>query len=446
MRITKSIIKDLSIFMIGFGIVIGIIFPFFVLFFGVDAHVALSPYFIISCVLAGAIVGLTNILLTRYIVIKRLKESTDKMSLIKDNLSMAAQGNTSIKCNFDTCQLDLDSDDAMGANTLAYNNLVETLSLTMSGQELLTHLNPKDIASNSLHQILDVTTSVAGAVLLEKEGNLDLVYSYAINNPDKLINNDAILEVVSSQKPVHTKFSSHISVDAVLMEVEPKELVIEPLMFNHVRLGVILLATTEEYTHETIDKIRILLRSLSLALNNAVIHEQIRDLAAIDPLTAAFNRRFGSDRLSEELSRSTRSRIPLGIMMMDLDHFKVVNDTYGHLAGDKVLVNVSKTIRSILRDGDVLIRYGGEEFMIIMPGAALKDTQDVAEHLRHAIEEMNIKYGDIQIRVTASFGVTSVPECNYKDETELISSVDDALYYAKKNGRNKVSQACMKQN
>lgn len=439
MRITKSIIKDLSIFMIGFGILIGVVFPFFVLLFGVEPSVALSVYFVVSCIFAGASVGVMNILLSKWIIIKRLKVSTDKMSLIEDNLSKAAQGNTNIKCDFETCQLRVESDDEMGMNALAYNRLVETLSLTMSGQELLTRLDPIKISEESLHQILKVTKSAGGAIILEKEGELDLLFSYAIKNPETLINNDIVLNVASSQNPIHMQMPEGVKVDGVLMEVEPKALLIEPLMFNRVRLGIAVLATTENYSDEIKAKARILLRSLSLALNNAIIHEQIRDLAAVDPLTGAFNRRFGADRLGEELSRSNRSRIPLGVMMMDLDHFKSVNDTYGHLAGDKVLVNISKTIRNLLRDGDILIRYGGEEFLILMPGASLKDTREAAEKLRHTIEDMLIKYGEFSIHVTASFGIGSIPEIDLEKESELVAAIDEALYISKKSGRNKVT-------
>jgi len=111
------------------------------------------------------------------------------------------------------------------------------------------------------------------------------------------------------------------------------------------------------------------LPGLAVALNNSLNHQDLQRVAALDPLTGVYNRRFGLQRLTEEFGRSVRSGDPLGVLMLDLDHFKAVNDTYGHLVGDRVLQTVVRAARQILREGDVLLRYGGEEFIIVLPGA-----------------------------------------------------------------------------
>ncbi len=440
MRITKSVIKDLSIFMIGFGIIIGIVFPFFVMIFGIERSVALSPFFVGSCIAAGACVGFVNIALSRSIVIKRLKNTTDKMIMITKNVKEVAQGKAHEKCEFEHCQLRVDSEDEIGRNAKAYNALVETLAISMSGEELISHLDHESIVTKSLDQMIEATGSSAGCIFIEKEGDLAVAQSFGIRDVELLCRNETILSVASKHNSAHIKFPPDIIIDSILVNSRPKEILVEPLEFNGVRIGVVLVASTTEYDQSKIEKIRIQLKNLSLALHNAIIHEQIQELAAIDPLTGIFNRRFGLGRLKEEYSRSIRANSPLGIAMLDLDHFKKVNDNYGHLAGDKVLVNCSKLMKNLLRDGDVLMRYGGEEFLMLLPGASMKDTMELADKIRRVIEDNHVPYGDFEIKITCSMGIGSIPECSVLSEDDLLYKVDKALYLSKENGRNQITK------
>ncbi len=438
MRITKSIIKDLTIYMIGFGIVIGIVFPFFVMLFGVSRSIALSPFFIAACVLAGAFVGGINILLSKTIVIRRLENSTQKMLLIKDNVMKAAQGVSHTECDFETCQLEVDSDDAIGQNAQAYNQLVETLSVTMNGENLLSHLDIETITHLSLLEILKITNSIAGCIFIEKEGELLVTESFGIKDVEQLSQNKIILSVASDHAAVHLRFPDDITIDGILSTMQPKEILVEPLEYNGARIGVVLAASIEQYTSAGIDRLKIQLKSLSMAIHNATIHEQIQELAAIDPLTGIYNRRFGLSRLKDEISRSCKNNSPLGIAMMDLDHFKRINDNYGHLAGDKVLVTCSKIAKNLLREGDFILRYGGEEFLLILPGASIKDTHALTEKIRRIMGETIIHYGEFEIRVTPSIGIASIPENEIFDQDALLSKVDEALYVAKESGRNRI--------
>lgn len=444
MKKNHSVIKNLSIFMIGFGILIGIIFPFFVMIFGIKPQVALSPFFVSSCIMAGACVGVVNIILTRTILVKRLKATTDKMILIKNNVMAVAQGVEHERCDFEVCQLRVDSNDEIGRNAEAYNSLVETLALTMSGEELISHLDPAAIVTLSLDQMLKETDSFAGCIFIEKEGDLTVAHSFGFKEIESLTKNELVLSVASDHKPIHVKYPDEpddIVIDGILSAIRPKEILVEPLQFNGVRIGVTLIATITAYDLPKINKLRIQLKNLSLALHNAIIHEQIRELAAVDPLTGVFNRRFGLSRFKDEFSRSIRTNSPLGVALLDLDHFKKVNDNYGHLAGDKVLVSCAKLIKNALRDGDVLLRYGGEEFLLVLPGASLNDTLIISEKVRRIIEESQVIYGDFKIKITCSMGFASIPEANILSEEVLLSRVDDALYQSKNNGRNQISQA-----
>ena len=128
-------------------------------------------------------------------------------------------------------------------------------------------------------------------------------------------------------------------------------------------------------------------------------------------------------------------------MVLDLDHFKSINDTYGHIVGDRVLSRVSAVVRTAMREGDILIRYGGEEFMALLPGSSASDTQGIAERIRRMIKESDIKDGDQKIEVTASIGGIAYPDSDAETEEDLVRQADEALYSAKHGGRDRIEMA-----
>ncbi len=177
-----------------------------------------------------------------------------------------------------------------------------------------------------------------------------------------------------------------------------------------------------------------------LLLIEARRSDEIFRLATLDSLTEAYNRRTFMELAERELARSRRARLPLGLMILDLDHFKQVNDNHGHLAGDAVLREIKSIADASLRQQDIFGRFGGEEFCVLTPDTDLEGTHILAERLRAAIEKHSIKLPDGKIlNITASIGVSAMPAG--KDEVEidnLIEFADLALYEAKKNGRNRV--------
>jgi diguanylate cyclase (GGDEF)-like protein len=170
-------------------------------------------------------------------------------------------------------------------------------------------------------------------------------------------------------------------------------------------------------------------------LNKAL--EELAQANRIDGLTQVFNRKHWEECLEKEFSRARRYQHGLALIMFDLDHFKLLNDTYGHLGGDKVLIETAKVISSLLRLGDLFGRYGGEEFAIILPNTDKTGALDVAERIRIAISKNVINFQDTQIKVTASVGVAIINESDVRYE-DLISNSDLALYDAKASGRNVV--------
>ncbi|QOL25718.1 diguanylate cyclase [Thalassotalea sp. LPB0316] len=158
----------------------------------------------------------------------------------------------------------------------------------------------------------------------------------------------------------------------------------------------------------------------------------------IDGLTQIFNRKHWEECLGQEFSRARRYDADLALIMFDLDHFKRLNDTYGHQCGDTVLIETSKSIDELIRISDTFGRYGGEEFAVILPETGVVGALDVAEKIRQRIEDISILYKDTPINITASIGIATLCDEDYRYE-DLISKADQALYQAKDNGRNQVS-------
>ncbi|QBE66818.1 sensor domain-containing diguanylate cyclase [Pseudoduganella lutea] len=187
--------------------------------------------------------------------------------------------------------------------------------------------------------------------------------------------------------------------------------------------------------------VTVLAEQVSLALSNVRLREALREQSIIDPLTDLYNRRFLEESLKRELARSVRNRAPLSVIMFDVDHFKRLNDTFGHDAGDVVLKAVAAATKAAVRKADIVCRYGGEEMIVVLPDCAQGMAMERAEMIRRAIESVRIEHGGREIpQVTASFGVASHPNFGL-DGDALVRAADAALYVAKRRGRNNVQMA-----
>jgi diguanylate cyclase (GGDEF)-like protein len=183
----------------------------------------------------------------------------------------------------------------------------------------------------------------------------------------------------------------------------------------------------------------------TLALESTRLHEaaelravEIERLATVDPLTELSNRRHFFARAEQELTRARCSLAPAAVILLDVDHFKRVNDTYGHQAGDVVLRGVAATCRASLRGTDLIGRYGGEEIAILLPGTNPSDAERVAERVRASIAGMQMVVGEHRIGVTVSMGVALAAQAHEYAVDALLARADEALYHAKQSGRNQV--------
>jgi diguanylate cyclase (GGDEF)-like protein len=208
-------------------------------------------------------------------------------------------------------------------------------------------------------------------------------------------------------------------------------------------VGVISIARRgREFTEQERDLFGYLAGQATLSIENVDLHETIQEQAITDELTGLFNVRQFHSRLDNEIERAERFGTPLSLVMLDIDKFKSVNDTYGHQQGDRVLVEVARVLRRLSRDVDLPARYGGEEMAVVLPQTDLGGAELGAERMRAAIEGMQIQRldGGGLLPITASFGVASFP-AQAADKTSLIAAADEALYRAKRGGRNRVERA-----
>jgi diguanylate cyclase (GGDEF)-like protein len=211
-----------------------------------------------------------------------------------------------------------------------------------------------------------------------------------------------------------------------------------PLLFEKDLLGIlaILSEETNAFNPYQIELLKVLGNQASISIANAKFHEEIEKMAITDGLTGLFNHRHFQERLKQEFHRLDRFPEPISLLVIDIDHFKEVNDTFGHPVGDSVLKAVSDIIKKTIRNIDVPARYGGEEFAVILLGTDDRGALKMAERLRKAIMKKVFSADKENFQITVSIGLSTHLD-NIRSKEELIEEADKALYHAKKTGRNR---------
>jgi len=228
--------------------------------------------------------------------------------------------------------------------------------------------------------------------------------------------------------------------DYTPLAADTRSVMLVPLV-SHGSVNGVLAAESNAVGHfkeKHVQMLSVVARSAALALENAELHKRTEELTIIDQLTETYNYRFFVQKLEEEKRRAVRYDLPLSLLMVDIDWFKKLNDSYGHEVGNVVLHGLSAIIKKCIRDVDIFVRYGGEEFAVILPQTPRCEAERIGERIRSQIEAAMIDVGaGKRVRVTVSVGVSSFPE-NGKSHEELVSVTDQALYRAKGEGRNLV--------
>ena len=341
--------------------------------------------------------------------------------------------------------------------TLDYEESIDDFKRRIFDLNTMLDIGKTLNASLSLEDVLDIIILTCSghfhssdAIILlysEKSNTPQFIYNteeevMSIECSDPLIkfinDNQRVLEKeelknIPGCKKVYDRFDR--------MEVE----LIVPLSYKGRINGILCLKQKEEefgsvYTEDEKQYVGIIAGFGSVAIENARLYE----IATIDLKTKLYNHGFFQNRLIEEIERSERYKTDLTLLMIDLDHFKNVNDTYGHMVGDNVLIKVADTIKHHIRAFDVPARFGGEEFTIILPETSTDDTLIVAERLRKSIEKLSFPISDGNKKVSDYFNITvSIGFARYIHSASMtddiiIDNADRAMYHAKEHGRNQV--------
>ncbi|MGQ9629894.1 MAG: diguanylate cyclase [bacterium] len=323
--------------------------------------------------------------------------------------------------------------------------LVEVSALTSSSLELRRVL---DMIMRYSRQVLDAEAS--SLMLIDEETN-ELVFEIAQGEKGEAVRSirlkvgegiagwvaetgQPLLVSDAKSDPRFYRKADEVS------QFETKSVMCVPLLRKDQVIGVVEVLNKLEsaggpaFNEEDLEIFKALANHASIAIENAKLYE----LATVDGLTKVYIHRYFQLRLAEELKRAMRYNKNLSLIMLDIDHFKRFNDTYGHQQGDAVLVNVARLLKKVARETDIVARYGGEEFALILPETDGAGAGILAERLRSEVENHRVPSDKGFLQVTISLGVASYPQNNIKDKDDLIKKADMALYNAKRGGRNRV--------
>lgn len=444
---SRHVFRALAWGMVTMGIAMGAVFPIMAVQMGVTAKLAYSPAFIGITLAAGLIVGGLNFLMAKKIVRPRLVQLTARMRKVRNAMEQATFTGDWSACDPNVCRLEEQAEDELGDVANSYNALLQALHqshlvemrIQNFNNTLSSQLDLGDLCEQALTLLLEHARADGGVIILERQGELTIPTAISLINAEALLQSPALKAAQEQAETKHITLPENVKVDAVLAHFTPRDVLMVPIKHHGILLGWVVLAASAPLDDNAARLLPLLIQGLGLALNNALLHADLQRVAALDPLTAIYNRRFGMKRLEEELARTQRNKTPLALMILDLDHFKRVNDTYGHLVGDKVLLRAAAICREVLRKGDILMRYGGEEFIAILPGSDVEDARQVGERIRFAIRQSRIELTGVELQVTVSIGVACTNGSAQSHTPEsLIKVADQRLYAAKASGRDRV--------
>jgi diguanylate cyclase (GGDEF)-like protein/PAS domain S-box-containing protein len=321
---------------------------------------------------------------------------------------------------------------------------LEALGETM--HQITSELNLDTLLHAILQRAMDLVDGASGQVLRYDPDQHDLVVLACTNMEPALIGtrqpltDHATGHVIRTRTPLiipdYQTWAERLNQYAHL---HARALLLLPLLAGAEIHGILIIGhsdPTRRFTTSDIEVLTLFAQQATIALHNAQLFAEVQYRAIIDPLTRLHNRRYLDETLPRELQRAARQVQSVGVMLLDIDHFKQINDTYGHDAGDSVLLAVGAFLKAHTRGDDIACRYGGEEFILVLPGAFLRDTQQRAEEVRRGVQSLIMAYGSQRLPpVTISLGVAGFPDHGTTAEA-LIRAADQALYQAKRSGRN----------
>jgi two-component system cell cycle response regulator len=316
--------------------------------------------------------------------------------------------------------------------------------------KLNTLSEDSSITINSvLSVVAKVTDCYIGSVLLLEEKE---IYLHVHSKVGKDFYKEAQVSAIHEAKnflPAGTN-SSHINVitdsESSLIDGEVadcsaiRSIISMPLRARGEVIGLLTLSSpkSDAFTDNIQQVLHIIEYPASVVIDNARLHDHTKKMAVTDGLTRLYNHRHFYELLEQEFHRTKRYQSNVALIMIDIDFFKQINDTYGHQVGDDILKELAEVIRVQVREVDILARYGGEEFAALLPQTSLEEAKIVAERIRSAVEENEFDTSKGAIKITVSLGLAGFPQMDINSQVELVSEADAALYRAKKAGKNRV--------
>jgi diguanylate cyclase (GGDEF)-like protein len=320
----------------------------------------------------------------------------------------------------------------------------ETFRVLLS--DLVSQQDLDDVLNQTLISLTKLVPIHSATIYLQNENQYQYKNGIQIDSQKKITQYDPPLDQRSL--PISEYLSS---TDVSLINLSPianshplspsfqSEWNLFPLSIRGKQLGFLAITTNIPIVlNEQKELIQMFANEVTIAIENARLFEEIKDMAIKDGLTEIYNRRHFYDLAKIEFARAKRYRTPLSILMLDIDHFKAVNDHYGHLYGDTVLKRVAKLCLGSIRKMDIFGRYGGEEFVFALPETDQEEALIMAERIRATISETLFQEKTQQISITVSIGIATLDN-RINTFEELLQSSDEALYLAKQEGRNRVA-------
>ncbi len=333
------------------------------------------------------------------------------------------------------------------ANVRLDEKIQEVSILYQASQMISSELQLQALLDMAMSAISEITDIECGTTwLYDEEHRLFNLMSHlgdASHLPENISLEDSQILQIAQEKKDSFDYEQGRSLPAELSRLDEKifgkSFVIVPILNQGEFLGLLHLCSTEGangFTSRDIRLIKVFAVQLGAAVKNAQLYEQ----AITDGMTKLYLHRYFKQRLLDEIKRAARFKRNLALIMVDIDHFKLLNDNYGHQTGDEVLKHVASILRRAVRTHDLPVRYGGEEFALVLPETEMSGAVAVAERIRRSIENDYLEVSGVVLKITASFGVSVFPDCA-DDMDSLIKAADVALYWSKEHGRNQVTAA-----
>lgn len=308
---------------------------------------------------------------------------------------------------------------------------------------LVSSLNMDVIAKKLCEGAKRIAASEA-FLFIKKGREFELIHhTYRIpeGKTQYILEGTAVNFAVEERQPRYLSDATHYPIPIMPFKVEEcHSFLAIPMFYENNLLGLFVMLSRKKGFLDVLQQelLRVMCNQAATSIANAKLHAEIEQMAITDGLTGLYNHRAFQEKLADELKRQKRSLESNALLLMDIDFFKKVNDTYGHPAGDLVLKGVAKIIRGTIRDIDIPARYGGEEFAVVLPQTDGKGAKNFAERLRKTVMHTSFSADGAALRVTLSIGIATSP-ADAKGKEELIEKSDQALYYVKHNGRNQTA-------